>query len=604
MAAIEDLKIQVTAAGTDQAAAALKKVDNAIKGTADQAKTGGQSFQQFTQAGKGLASSLTNIAGAASTIGAALGSSLNPKVAQAIQGISGMITQTIGLTAAMGPAGTAIGLLSGGLPFLVSALNNSADAMTRVKLETGGAVESLNRFIAANRRARDEASLLERIRTGTTSAEEAAGLSAQNTAAGNAARQRIRRGAAGGRSRLEQRTDFGLVSGTRNEATEGQVIALAEGAAMRGASQSEITRLIREAAPGYDLTAVNDIAIAASELSGSLRAAPVFEQQRQDAENRDLVGSTVADITSDAIAASRGQSRGGGGGRARGPGGIGFAKEEAIREYAEGQRNQEQYEAHQIDVVSAAREHAAEVAQRAYAAIAQAQQAAMEQEQEFRATATAAADDFAGAWRGSVDDVIASFDRLNDARDDLDQGALASSRLLETSARSAANTVGDTFGEAIPAAFGASFGAIINGQQSADEALAAFVDSALTSVATTSAVHALEETALGFASLFSPEKGGPAGATAHFTAAGIFAATAALAGGGAAAIDTGGGGGGGGAGRAGGSFASGNDRDRGGGGETIVVNINAPTDAAQLGQQIDVATRAARRRHGAFGGRG
>lgn len=161
-------------------------------------------------------------------------------------------------------------------------------------------------------------------------------------------------------------------------------------------------------------------------------------------------------------------------------------------------------------------------------------------------------------------------------------------------------------GSAAARAFGGAlsegFGAAIDAAASGGNAIEALVKGTIAGIAKEARVKAIFELAEGFASIFNPGKGGPAGAATHFKAAALYGSIAigagALAGGGGGGGGRAGGGGGG-SGGFGGRHSSENPfRDAGRDARPIQIIQFVTADGREISRQV-VATNAREERLGA-----
>lgn len=592
--ASENIDIHVSVDGAAQAVATLERVKRATNDTADAtARTkapttaANESFKKLTAQGAQLSGGLNNIIGSLS--------GLTPELSRTTGIVSRFAGGISGATAALGPWGIAIGAAAASLPLLIDYLGESTDGFDDNTAAITKSTRSLDDFVAASRRAQTEAARNARIGAGGATAEEAAGIARQRQEAA---------GAAGSQLRTElQRRGFSDDEISR---------VLAGGGA-------ELQRFAGDAAARANRRAINDprniFRLGETRLlTGEQTAAEVrpllAEFQRLQAEARSAATDAsarafnAADIarledsgTGSFSAAAPGRTRGGG---ARGAGQDPLLQEAAFARAIEADLAAE--EQREIDAriaaqeaLNAAREQGASVAESTNQRIFDAFQAVRAQEQEWRDNAREAATDFAASWEGGVDRVIEAYEKLGEAQSVLGEQTVSSTDLMAMSARAAGDDIADAFGSQLESAFRSSFAAMQKGEQSFGEALASMVDQTAEALAAEAVLQGLKQTALGIGTaIFNPAE-----SAAHFAAAATWGALAVAAGGVGAAIQSGGGGGGSAGGgpsvsRAGGGSSGGSSGDSGG---TIVVNINAPTDRAQLGQYLDIAQRWGQRRY-------
>ncbi|MCC7539225.1 MAG: hypothetical protein IT379_23585 [Deltaproteobacteria bacterium] len=576
--------VEVDAAGAPQALQnverALTRVSSATSSSAAPAGRASEALKKLTgQAGQ-AAGGLNAIIGGVTSASAAFGG-VSPVVQRAGGAIAQFATGIAGAAASMGPWGIAIGAVTAALPLLVDYLSDTNDEVQASTENIKKATSSLDSYISALQRARSDQSRTARIAAGFgtgTEAQAAANMAsgALNTSAGRLRAGLEARGIGG--ERLDQILSS-FREGNNRTGTERIRGALAIGS--NRANAGDDLRSLIPLLEDFNNQRQN-VARATRDLAATL------EEERLDQEQE--IAEAEEDIRQQSLSGAR--ARGGARGRPRSETISDRILNESLfgRPAADsGYRDPNEKLAHgrePLDVAFAEESRQATERERALRSLAAL-------EAEYAATSSDAATQFADSWRGSTEEIIASFQRLAEAQRQAGQDMADSGDLLGQVAVGASDKIGDAFGDGLTSSVQASFGAIIDGSQSAGEAFLATADAALESIAIESVGQALKQLALGTAAIFT----NPPAAPAHFAAAGMWAAAGAVSGGAAAAIDSGGGGGGGGGPSVGGpgSFSGGGSASSEP--STIVVNINSPTDRAQLGQMIRTGVRAAERRY-------
>jgi hypothetical protein len=598
----DNLKIGVEVDPT-QAVRGLTTVDAALGKTskaAQQTATGFFSVDDSTRKmGQGLGQALQITGQLAAKFGG-----LAPEVKAVTEVFFGASGAAAGLGAAFGPVGIAIGVIVGALPALIEYLSDTGDTASRTADSIRKITTDLDSFIAANTRARTEAARTARI---------AAGGGTYDELTGGVSRQRGQLNAAAAAGRRA------LIAGGVSEEAAADIIRRASAGedatgSLRGASESAAARRNQEQIDRFGMTLERTVVQTGEGLQRGFQ--PIIDSLRASGQAVALAASQAEDVgrrndfdratstdnlaqkrAEQAAAARSGRSSGGRASRQVEQDTLlikllQVAEEEEAAQRAELERATRSL-AETERALSEARSQGLAVQRDFASGLREAFASVTAQEQAFRENSRTASQEFADSWRGSTEDVIASFQRLTEAQRRAGQEQADEVQLLGKVAQGTADRVGDSFGAGFTESVQAGFGAIISGSESAETAFLRMADARLEGIALESVGEVLKNLALG---AFAAATGDVKGAAGFLTSAALWGAAGAVAGGAAAAIDVPSGGGGG-----GGGPASGGPGSFSGGGSassepsTIVVNINSPTDRAQVGQQVRSALNAARR---------
>lgn len=542
-----DLKIKASLEGEVAVAEGLKRVSDGLDKVASKAKTTtaptaavNKSFEEMVGKGRQVVGAVGNITGALS--------SLSPELAKATGIVSRLAGGVAGATAVFGPWGIAIGAVTAGLPLLIDYLSDVVAETDLVTEAFTKSARSLSDYIAQVDRAAAQATAARNV-AGTS--RESAGRAAAAGGAAQATAQQLRE-ALRSRGISDSMADQILTSDPSRARSLLQTFAAATSRRRSLSGDSTgVSEFAGQFAPGL------------AELEQQRRAQAAFDAEaRRRRENEDAFAYTEPSGTGSVTGGGPHSSP-----RPRSRTHVPTAEEIAnlkikLEQIAEEERATRLLATAEEDLIAVKLK-------------------GIEVERDAAEARREAADAISAKLAGDTSAL-----RAQEAAAEQTAKNLA---IVDGAAQGVADSLTGGFIDATSTAFGA----LIKGGDEASASFAQLADAAIEGIATQAFAEALKETALGFGSLFV----NPPAAAAHFTAAGIWGG---LAAGGAVAsqlstASQGGGGSGPTSGGAG-SFSSGGDRSSS---EpvSIVVNINSPTDRAQIGQMTDAALRAAGRRY-------